>query len=262
MGVEFVLSTEIGRDLDFETVLAGFDAVFIGNGTYTSMMGEFENCGYEGVYEALPYLIGNTCRILEYRQVHDYVDLRDKRVVVLGGGDTAMDCVRTAIRQGAEEVICAYRRDQDNMPGSAKEVKNAGEEGVRFLWNLQPLELIVTDRKVKGVKMVKTELGEADNRGRRTPELVVGSEHILEADAVIVAFGFQPSPPDWLEKNGVKLDPRHRIVVSQGKARRYQTSNEKIFAGGDAVRGSDLAVTAIAEGRQAAESILGYLEIW
>jgi glutamate synthase (NADPH) small chain len=261
MGIEFILSTEIGKDLAFETLLDDFDAVFVGNGTYTSMMGEFGGSGLEGVYEALPYLIGNTCKLLGYPQMHDFVDLRDRRVVVLGGGDTAMDCVRTAIRQDAAEVTCAYRRDEANMPGSAKEVKNAGEEGVRFLWNLLPLELVADAGKVTGVKVVRTELGEADPQGRRSPQPVVGSEHIIEGDAVIVAFGFQPSPPQWLTENGVELDERGRIKVRRDGILNFQTSNEKIYAGGDTVRGSDLVVTAIAEGRQAALSILAYLGI-
>ncbi len=261
MGIEFVLSTEIGKDLAFETLLQDFDAVFVGNGTYTSMMGHFGDSGLAGVYEALPYLIGNTCKLLGYQQMHDFIDLRDRRVVVLGGGDTAMDCVRTAIRQGASEVTCAYRRDEANMPGSAKEVKNAKEEGVRFLWNLLPLELVGDAGKVAGVKVVRTELGAADAKGRRSPEPVAGSEHIVEGDAVIVAFGFQASPPEWLAKNGVELDEHRRIKVRRDGALNFQTSNEKIYAGGDTVRGSDLVVTAIAEGRQAAQSILAYLGI-
>ncbi|MEE4243505.1 MAG: FAD-dependent oxidoreductase [Desulfopila sp.] len=261
MGIEFVLSTEIGRDLAFETLLEDFDAVFVGNGTYTSIMGDFGNSGLDGVYEALPYLIGNTCKLLGYPQVHDFVDLRDRQVVVLGGGDTAMDCVRTAIRQGASEVTCAYRRDEANMPGSAKEVKNAKEEGVCFLWNMLPLELVAEAGKAVGVKVVRTELGEADAKGRRSPRPVAGSEHIVAGDAVIVAFGFQPSPPEWLTKNGVELDEHRRIKVRRDGVLNFQTSNEKIYAGGDTVRGSDLVVTAIAEGRQAAQSILTYLGI-
>lgn len=259
MGIEFTLSTEIGKDLAFEKLLDEYDAVFVGNGAYTSMMGDFAESGAQGVYEALPYLIGNTCKVLDYPRVYDYVDLRDRRVVVLGGGDTAMDCVRTAVRQGAADVVCVYRRDEANMPGSAKEVQNAREEGVEFLWNLQPLELVLDDGRVSGIKVATTELGEADVRGRRVPQLVVGTEQTLKADAVIIAFGFQPSPPAWLEDNGVQLNNRKRIKVSAEGCLKFQTTNEKIFAGGDAVRGSDLVVTAIAEGRQAALSMLDYL---
>ncbi|MDJ0624117.1 MAG: FAD-dependent oxidoreductase [Desulfocapsaceae bacterium] len=261
MGIEFVLSTEIGSDLAFETLLADYDAVFIGNGAYTSMMGDFGESGLVGVYEALPYLIGNTCKLLGYHQMYEFINLSGREVVVLGGGDTAMDCVRTAIRQGAKKVTCAYRRDRENMPGSAKEVENAMEEGVEFRWNLLPLELVGNGTKVTGVKVVQTELGEPDSQGRRSPQPVADSEQIVEGDAVIVAFGFQASPPEWLENNGVELDDRRRIKVARDGALPFQTTNTKIYAGGDAVRGSDLVVTAIAEGREAAQSILKYLGI-
>lgn len=261
MGIEFILSTEVGGDLQFEKLVADFDAVFVGTGAYTSMKGGFSFDNIDGVYEALPYLIGNTCLLMDLPQSYEYVDLRDQRVVVLGGGDTAMDCVRTAIRQGAKEVTCAYRRDEKNMPGSRREVKNAHEEGVQFLWNFQPLELVADDGRLTGIRAVRTELGEPDDRGRKQPQPVDGSEHVLGADAVIIAFGFQPSPPAWLEENGVELDERRRITVSANSTSAYQTANDKIFAGGDAVRGSDLVVTAIAEGRQAANSILEYLAV-
>ncbi len=261
MGIEFVLSTEVGKDISFEKLTDEFDAVFVGTGAYTSMGGGFSSDDIDGVYEALPYLIGNVCNFMELEPIHEFVDLRDQRVVVLGGGDTAMDCVRTALRQGAKEVTCAYRRDEKNMPGSVREVKNAREEGAKFLWNFQPLELMAEDGKLAGIKAVTTELGDPDERGRRQPRPVEGSDHVLQADAVIIAFGFRPSPPPWLEKNGVELDEYRRISVSFEPGLEYQTAQEKIFAGGDAVRGSDLVVTAIAEGRQAAASILEYLAV-
>jgi len=181
---------------------------------------------------------------------------------VLGGGDTAMDCVRTSIRQNASNVICAYRRDEENMPGSRREVKNAKEEGVNFMFNLQPLGIEVDAAgKVTGVKVVKTALGEPDDAGRRRPEPVEGSEHVLEADAVIMAFGFQPHQMSWLEPYGVELDQWGRIKAPSEQSFKFQTTNEKIFAGGDAVRGSDLVVTAIDEGRKAADGILDYLDV-
>ena len=257
MGIEFILSTEIGTDVEFATLYDDYDAVFLGNGAYTSITGGFDYSDISGVYEALPFLIGNICDVMGYPRVQKYVNLADRRVVVLGGGDTAMDCVRTAIRQGAKDVVCAYRRDEVNMPGSAREVQNAREEGVRFLWNLQPIELLSENNMITGVKVATTELGEPDERGRRSPQIVEGSEEILEADAVILAFGFQPSPPAWLKDYEVNLNAQQRIEVSEG----FQSSNMKIFAGGDAVRGSDLVVTAIAEGRIAAESILEYLDV-
>lgn len=173
-----------------------------------------------------------------------------------------MDCVRTSIRQNAKNVICAYRRDEANMPGSRREVKNAKEEGVQFKFNLQPLNIeIDASGKVCGVKVVKTALGEADSEGRRRPEPVADSEHIIDADVVIMAFGFQPHKMDWLQPFGVNLDQWGRIQAPAEQEFQYQTSHQKIFAGGDAVRGSDLVVTAIDEGRKAAEGILDYLDI-
>jgi glutamate synthase (NADPH) small chain len=259
MGVEFVLNTEIGKDIEFQTLLDEFDAVFLGMGTYTYMKGGFPGEEKQGVYEALPYLVANNKQLLELSP-EDYVDLEGKKVVVLGGGDTAMDCNRTAIRQHAESVQCAYRRDEENMPGSRREVNNAREEGVEFLWNRQPIE-VVGDGKVEGIKVVTTALGEPDERGRRSPQPVPGSEEIIAADAVIIAFGFRPSPAPWFAEFGVNIDDGGRVIApEQGKCA-FQTSNEKIFAGGDMVRGSDLVVTAVWEGRQAAEGILDFLEV-
>ncbi|WP_088330507.1 FAD-dependent oxidoreductase [Lacimicrobium sp. SS2-24] len=263
MGVEFVLNTEIGKDIPFEQLIDEYDSVFLGMGTYKYMRGGFDNENAPGVYEALPYLIANTNRQMKLEQSpSDFIDMRGKKVVVLGGGDTAMDCVRTAVRQGAESVICAYRRDEENMPGSRREVQNAREEGVEFRFNLQPLDVAVDeDGNACGVKLVKTELGAADAAGRRRPEPVAGSEHVLEADAVIIAFGFQPSPANWFADYGIVLDEKGRVRAPEGGKFAFQTSNPKIFSGGDMVRGSDLVVTAIFEGRKAAEGILDYLKV-
>ncbi len=261
MGIEFRLNTEIGVDIDFEQLLADYDAVFMGMGTYKYMKGGFPGEDLDGVHEALPFLISNVNHTKGWeKDPADYINLEGKRVVVLGGGDTAMDCNRTSIRQQAAKVICAYRRDEANMPGSRREVANAKEEGVEFLFNRQPVE-IVGDGKVEGIKLVTTQLGEPDENGRRRPEVIPGSEEILAADAVIVAFGFQPSPAEWFEPNNIKLDDWQRVTAAEHQEYPFQTSHEKIFAGGDMVRGSDLVVTAIYEGRKAAEGILDYLEV-
>ncbi len=173
-----------------------------------------------------------------------------------------MDCVRTSIRQGAKKVICAYRRDEESMPGSRREVVNAREEGVEFQFNLQPMDIAIDENgRAKGVKLVKTEMGPPDVNGRRRPVEVEGSEHVLEADAVIIAFGFQPSPANWFSDYGIILDEKGRVIApSKGKFA-FQTANPKIFAGGDMVRGSDLVVTAIDEGRKAAGGIMDYLGV-
>lgn len=262
MGIEFRLNVDVGVDVTIDELLADYDAVFMGMGTYTYMKGGFVGEELNGVYDALDYLIANVNRCQGWeKSPFDYISMEGKRVVILGGGDTAMDCNRTAIRQGAAHVACAYRRDEANMPGSLREVKNAKEEGVEFLFNRQPIEIIGDAHGVTGIKVVTTQLGEADSRGRRSPEPIPGSEEILPADAVILAFGFRPSPAAWLADQSVKMDGSGRVTAAEHQAFPFQTSNEKIFAGGDMVRGSDLVVTAIWEGRQAAEGILDYLKI-
>ena len=261
MGVEFRLSTEIGRDLPFRQLLDEYDAVFLGMGTYTYMKGGFPGEDLPGVYEALPYLISNIRRLMGLAGPdEEYIDMKGQRVVVLGGGDTAMDCNRTAIRQGAASVTCAYRRDEANMPGSRREVENAKEEGVQFLWNRQPVEIVGSER-VEGVRVVTTRLGEPDERGRRRPEPVPGSEEVIPADRVVIAFGFRPSPAPWFADFGIELDEAGRVRAHETGEYKYQTSNPKVFAGGDMVRGSDLVVTAVYEGRNAAEGILDYLGV-
>lgn len=262
MGIEFRLNTEIGKDVHISELMDQYDAVFMGMGTYTYMKGNFPGENLPGVYEALPYLIGNVNHNLGFAQdPQDYVNLKGKRVIVLGGGDTAMDCVRTAVRQGADKVICAYRRDEENMPGSRREVNNAREEGVEFLFNRQPIEVVEYFGQACGIKVVETELGEPGVDGRRRPQPIPGSEQVLEADAVIIAFGFQPNPPAWLEDVAVETNDWKGVVAEEEQTFKFQTSNPKIFAGGDMVRGSDLVVTAIWEGREAAEGILDYLKV-
>ena len=160
MGIEFVLDTNIGVDISFSGLLEDHDAVFLGLGTYTPMKGGMPGEDAKGVYRALDYLIGNTKSLLDMPAgEHTFIDLKGQRVVVLGGGDTAMDCVRTAIRQGASEVHCLYRRDRENMPGSQTEVDNAVEEGVQFRFNVQALEVIESQGKASTVKVVETRLG-------------------------------------------------------------------------------------------------------
>ncbi len=261
MGVEFCLNTEVGKDVTMSQLLRDYDAVFMGMGTYTSMRGGFPGEELPGVYDALPYLVANVNRNLGFeKDPSEFINVQGQRVVVLGGGDTAMDCNRTAIRQGASSVTCAYRRDEENMPGSAREVANAKEEGVQFLFNRQPVEIVGTAR-VEGVKLVTTELGEADENGRRRPEIIPGSEEVLPADVVLLAFGFRPSPAPWFKEHRVELNDWGGVHAPEQQTYKFQTSNPKIFAGGDMVRGSDLVVTAIWEGREAAQGILDYLDV-
>ncbi|XQW84596.1 FAD-dependent oxidoreductase [Thalassotalea piscium] len=263
MGIEFRLNTNVGVDITLDELSKEYDAVFLALGTYTDMSGGFANESAPGVYNALDFLIGNTQNLMGITEnAKPYVNFEDKKVVVLGGGDTAMDCVRTSIRQGASKVTCAYRRDEENMPGSPKEVQNAKEEGVNFAFNIQPLDIAVDDKgKAVGVKFVKTQLGAPDANGRRNPEAIEGSEFIMEADAVVIAFGFLPSPPQWMKDAGVELDAKGRVVASDSSEFALQTSAKNIFAGGDMVLGSDLVVTAVDQGRKAALGILDYVTV-
>ena len=261
MGVEFRLNTEIGKDIAMADLLRDYDAVFMGMGTYKYMKGGFPGEDLDGVYDALPFLVANVNRNLGFeKDASEFISVAGKRVVVLGGGDTAMDCNRTSIRQQAASVTCAYRRDEENMPGSKREVVNAKQEGVKFIFNRQPVE-IVGNGKVEGVKVVTTQLGAPDENGRRRPEVVPGSEQILPADAVLVAFGFQPSPAPWFEQHSININSWGGVDAAEHQTFKFQTSNPKVFAGGDMVRGSDLVVTAIWEGREAAQGILDYLDV-
>src|SRR6202034_3741336 len=259
MGVEFRLGVEIGTDLAFDDLVREFDAVFLGMGTYSYVKGGFAGEDLPGVHEALPYLVSNINRELGLSNAGTgFIDMHDKHVVVLGGGDTGMDCNRTAIRQGALSVTCTYRRDEDNMPGSRRDYKNSKEEGVNFLFNRQPVEIVGADR-VEGVKLVETRLGPPGPRGRRIAEVVPGTEETIPADAVIVAFGFNPSPPRWFDDHRIAVHGNGRVRVSGVAPGKFQTTNPKVFAGGDMGRGSDLVVTAVFEGREAATGILRYL---
>jgi glutamate synthase (NADPH/NADH) small chain len=185
---------------------------------------------------------------------------------VLGGGDTGMDCVRTSVRLGAETVTCVYRRGEADMPGSRREVKNAKDEGVAFLFNRAPLAIEGADGRVQGVRLVETRPGPPDARGRRGQEPIPGTEMLLGADVVIIAFGFQPDPPAWLAGAGIDTGSGGLVAVTRGDQPAtvdgrlpYQTSNPKIFAGGDNVRGADLVVTAVADGRDAGRAIARWL---
>ena len=247
-------------------MLTGYDAVFLGLGAYRYTDGGLPGQDLGGVLPALPFLVQNG-RIVTGNDPHGrpiagwedtlaMPDLAGKRVVVLGGGDTGMDCVRSAVRLGAASVTCAYRRDEANMPGSAREVANAREEGVQFLFNRQPLAVESSDGKAAtGVRMVETRLGAPDAKGRHNAEPIDGSESVVEADIVIIAFGFSPKVPDWLAAQGVDAQPNGRLAVGGQGRLAYQTGHDKLFAGGDCVRGADLVVTAVQEGRDAAASI-------
>jgi glutamate synthase (NADPH/NADH) small chain len=178
--------------------------------------------------------------------------MKEKRVVVIGGGDTAMDCVRTSLREKAKSITCLYRRDSKNMPGSRKEYINAKEEGAAFEFQSSPKALIVNDEGgVIGIEMIKTRLGEPDAGGRQRVEEIAGSEYVVEADVVIFALGFDTVKYPFLASNGIETDKWGGIIVDEN----YETTTPGIYAGGDCHRGADLVVTAVRDGREAAKAI-------
>ena len=259
MGIKFHLNKEVGKNIPFKTLHEKYDAVFLGMGTYTSLKGGFIGEDLPQAHKAIDYLIGNTNHLLKFQQKEsEYINFKGKDVVILGGGDTAMDCNRTAIRQGAKSVTCLYRRDEQNMPGSRREVINAKEEGVQFEFNIQPIEIVGNDN-VEGIKTIQTKLGEPDQNGRRVPVPIQGSEKIYPADEVVIAFGFRANPAPWFKDFKIQTDKSGLVVAPEKQELKFQTSNPKIFSGGDMVRGSDLVVTAIWEGREAAKSIIQFV---
>ncbi len=259
MGIKFHLNQEIGKDISFKQLNKKYDAIFLGMGTYTSLEGGFKGENLPQAHKAIDYLIGNTNHLLKFQQKEsDYINFKGKDVVILGGGDTAMDCNRTAIRQGAKSVTCLYRRDEKNMPGSRREVINAKEEGVQFEFNIQPIEILGSD-SVQGIKTIQTKLGEPDQNGRRVPVPIQGSEKIFPADEVVIAFGFRANPANWFKDFRIQTDKSGLVIAPEKQELKFQTSNPKIFSGGDMVRGSDLVVTAIWEGREAAKSIIQFV---
>jgi glutamate synthase (NADPH/NADH) small chain len=259
-GVHFRLNCEIGRDIQSHELENMHDALFFGTGTYTPVGASLRGMENGGIVPALEYLIGQTGHMYKLNLTgFPHISLAGERVLVLGGGDTAMDCVRTAIRQGAESVHCVYRRDQENMPGSPREVEHAMKEGVKFEFNTLPLGLVHKDGKLAGLQVARSRLIQPDDGGRARPEKIEGSEEILPASALIFAFGYRPSPPAWLDTLGVET--RESGLVDIADRLPGQTSNPDIFAAGDMVRGSDLVVTAIADAREAAQSIIQHLEM-
>lgn len=251
MGVEFQLSTEIGRDISFDELLTNYDAVFLGLGTYRAVTGGFPGEDHPRAVKALDYLIGNVRGQMGMPdQATPPVSVSDERVVVLGAGDTAMDCNRTAIRQGAASVTCVHRRDQDDMRGSMREVQHAKEEGVRFLFQRQPVAIEFDGDAITGVRLAETEMVDG--------ELVIHEDRteLLPADRVIVAFGFRPDPPAWLAEHGITLHEDGRLFVGRQEENAFRTTNARVYGGGDMVRGADLVVTAVWEGREAAKTIL------
>ena len=258
-GVNFVLNCNVGADLSFDAIRGQHDAVLIATGVYKVRAIEAPGAGAKGIVKALDYLTASNRKSFG-DEVPEFdsgaLDAKGKRVVVIGGGDTAMDCVRTAIRQGAVSVKCLYRRDKANMPGSQREVQNAEEEGVEFVWLSAP-KGFTGGTEVDGVMVQKMRLGAPDSSGRQSPEVIEGADYVEPADLVVQALGFEPEaiPTLW----GVPELAVTRWGTIKADFRSHATSLPGVYAVGDIVRGASLVVWAIRDGREAADAILGYL---
>ena len=257
-GVQFALNCSVGVDMSFNAIRGQHDSVLIATGVYKSRDLKAPGVGAEGIVRAIDYLTASNRKSFG-DEVPEFdsgeLNASGKRVVVIGGGDTAMDCVRTAIRQGAVSVKCLYRRDRANMPGSQREVANAEEEGVEFVWLSAPKGF--TGAPVEGVMVQKMRLGAPDMTGRQMPELIEGADYLEPADLVIMALGFEPEglPALW-EVPELAVT---RWGTIKADFRSHATSLPGVYAAGDIVRGASLVVWAIRDGREAAEAILDYL---
>ncbi len=257
-GVDFVLNCDVGEDLSFDAIRGKHDAVLIATGVYKTRDLVAPGSDAAGIVRAIDYLTASNRKsfgddVPEFDSGE--LNAEGKRVVVIGGGDTAMDCVRTAIRQGATSVKCLYRRDKANMPGSQREVKNAEEEGVDFVWLSAPKGF--GGDAVEGVMVQRMRLGAPDSTGRQMPELIEGADYEEPADLVIKALGFEPEDlPKLWGVEGLETTRWGTIKAAFGTG---QTSLEGVYAAGDIVRGASLVVWAIRDGREAAQAILTYL---
>jgi len=257
-GVTFKLNCNVGDDISFAEIRAAHDAVIIATGVYKSRDLELMNAEADGIEKAIDFLTASNRKSFG-DAVEDFdsgrLNAEGKRVVVIGGGDTAMDCVRTSIRQGATSVKCLYRRDRANMPGSQREVQNAEEEGVVFEWLSAPKGFTKDGDKVAGVMVQKMRLGAPDATGRQAPELIEGADYVEDADLVIKALGFEPEAlPKLWDTDGLEVT-RWGTVKAEFESGR--TALDGVYAVGDIVRGASLVVWAIRDGRDCAEAILG-----
>jgi glutamate synthase (NADPH/NADH) small chain len=259
-GIRFELGGEVGRDVAFQDVLERHDAVFIGTGVYRGRDIALPGVGLANIVPALDYLTASNRKGLgDAVPAFDSgaLNAAGKRVVVIGGGDTAMDCVRTAVRQAAKSVQCLYRRDRVNMPGSMREVRHAEEEGVEFIWQAAP-EAFLGDAQVSAVRAVRMRLGAPDATGRRQPEPVADSSFVVEADLVIKALGFDPEDlPHLFGQPALEVTRWGTIRIDW---QTMMTSMPGVFAGGDIVRGASLVVWGVRDGRDAAEGMHAYLQ--
>ncbi len=251
-GVNFRFGLRLGRDLSLRDLRRDFDAVFIGIGAQKSKPLDIPGEELDGVFQAIPFLVQKNVGGGQSLPI----EVKDKRVAVLGGGDSAMDCLRTALRCGAADAVCLYRRDLANMPGSRKEFANALEEGAQFSFLTNPIAIIGKGGKVTSVRCVRMELGDPDASGRRKPRAVPGSEFVVPADVVLGAFGFDPVPfPPESDLSEIAVNEWGGTIVDENQ----MTNLPGVFSGGDQTRGASLVVHAVRDGRRAAQGIHRHL---
>ena len=256
-GVVFNLNTEVGKNISFQDLEKDYDAILIATGVYKARQLDIDTSTVNNSIPALDFLIeSNRTGLGDSPSKNKYLTAKDKHVVVIGGGDTAMDCVRTAIRQQAKEVTCLYRRNKENMPGSAREVLNAEQEGIKFNWLSVPSKIISDSSTATSMTYKVATLGEVDESGRRKP-IDTGVEKQIKSDLIIQALGFEPEDLNHNFKTNIELTSWKTVKVDFKK---FQTSNPKIFAAGDIVRGASLVVWAIHDGREVAKSIHNFLQ--
>ena len=259
-GIKFVLNFEVGKDASLNELREKHDAVLISTGVYKPREIEIEGSDLNNIYPAMEFLTASNKKGLGDK-VENFdngsLNAKDKDVIVIGGGDTAMDCVRTAVRQKAKSVKCLYRRDKENMPGSSREVANAEEEGVEFVWLSSPKKFLGKN-KIEKVSVDKIKLGDPDESGRRKPIIQENSDFELKADMVIKSLGFDPEDlPVLFGENKLQVSRWGTIKIDFDT---METSVKGVFAAGDIVRGASLVVWAIKDGRDVAESIHKYLK--
>ena len=258
-GVTFVLNCNVGEDISFDDIREKHDAVLIATGVYKTRDLQGPGAGAKGIVRAIDYLTASNKtdfgdKVPEFESGE--LNAEGKKVVVIGGGDTAMDCVRTAIRQGATSVKCLYRRDKANMPGSQRETQNAEEEGVEFVWLSAPKGF--AGDPVTGVMVQKMRLGAPDASGRQSPEVIEGADYVEEADLVVKALGFEPEDlPQLWNTDGLEVT-RWGTVLADFQT--HATSLEGVYACGDIQRGASLVVWAIRDGREAADAMIVFID--
>ena len=246
-GMKLELNCEIGKDIQIKELEENFDSIYLAIGATKGRKSNLEGEESSNVYMAIDFL-----KIIQKRNFNGTseatLNVKDKKVVVIGGGDTAMDCLRTSVREGATSVKCLYRRNEANMPGSRKEVVNSKEEGVEFVFNVSPVKILSKDNLASALELEKTQLSDAKEGGRQKIEIIPDSSYLEDADIIVLALGFSCEEPKFLDELNISRDEWGCVETTL-----FKTSNAKVYSGGDCQRGAHLAVTAAADGRDAAK---------